>query len=83
MLKINTNSLAEITWSSPKGKFAGAFGSYGWSGEAVGNLTARMEQLHLKVPVPGLRIRLKPSEEQLKQATAFGKEFAAAIREEA
>lgn len=24
MLKINTNSLAEITWSSPKGKFAGA-----------------------------------------------------------
>lgn len=24
MLKVNTNQLAEITWSSPKGKFAGA-----------------------------------------------------------
>jgi len=24
MLKINTNKLAEVTWSSPKGKFAGA-----------------------------------------------------------
>jgi flavorubredoxin len=66
-----------------KGKIAGAFGSYAWSGEAVGNLIARMEQLRLKVPVPGLRIRLKPSEEQLKQAVTFGKEFAAAIREEA
>ena len=28
-----------------KGKFAGAFGSYGWSGEAVPNLVARMQQL--------------------------------------
>ena len=24
MLKVNTNTLQEITWSSPKGKFAGA-----------------------------------------------------------
>src|SRR5207249_3397028 len=24
MLKVNTNSMAELTWSSPKGKFAGA-----------------------------------------------------------
>lgn len=30
-----------------KGKPAGAFGSYGWSGEAVPNLTARMQQLRL------------------------------------
>ena len=43
-----------------KGKPAGAFGSYAWSGEGVPNLISRMEQLKLSVPVPGLRIRLKP-----------------------
>ena len=30
-----------------KGKFAGAIGSYGWSGEAVPNLMVRMQQLKL------------------------------------
>ena len=34
-----------------KGKPAGAFGSYGWSGEAVPNLTARMQQLRLSLPL--------------------------------
>ena len=31
------------------GKFAAAFGSYGWSGEAVDHLTQRLEQLNMKV----------------------------------
>ena len=62
-----------------KGKPAGAFGSYAWSGEAVGNLTARMEQLKLNVPMPGIRIRLKPSEDQLAEAKQFGVAFAKAI----
>ena len=62
-----------------KGKPAGAFGSYAWSGEAVGNLTARMEQLKLSVPLPGIRIRLKPSEAQLEEARQFGECFARAI----
>lgn len=62
-----------------RGKPAGAFGSYAWSGEAVGNLSARMEQLKLKLPVPGYRVRLKPSPEQLEGARAFGREFAEAV----
>lgn len=62
-----------------KGKPAGAFGSYGWSGEAVGNLTARMEQLKLSLPVPGLKVRFKPSEAQLEEARQFGLNFAKAI----
>ena len=64
-----------------RNKPAGAFGSYGWSGEAVVNLTSRMEQLKLKLPLPGLKIRFKPSPDQRKQAFDFGAEFAKALLE--
>lgn len=57
------------------GKQAAAFGSYGWSGEAVPNLTQRLTQLRMKVS-EGLRLRFKPSEDELAQCIAFGKEFA-------
>ncbi len=62
-----------------RGKLAGAFGCYAWSGEAVPNLTARFEQLHMTIPVEGLRVRLKPSAENLQQARDFGKAFAEAL----
>ena len=41
-----------------RGLPAAAFGSYGWSGEAVPNLTARMEALKLGQPLPGLKLSL-------------------------
>lgn len=56
------------------GKYAAAFGSYGWSGEAVPHLTQRLEQLGLKV-MKGLRIRLKPDETDLTDAYDFGYAF--------
>lgn len=58
-----------------QGKCAGAFGSYGWSGEAVPHLTERLAQLRMKT-VEGLRIRFNPSEEELEQSAAFGASFA-------
>jgi len=57
------------------GKFAAAFGSYGWSGEAVPNLTARLQQLKMKT-VEGPRFRFNPSETQLKACYDFGVGFA-------
>ncbi len=57
------------------GKQAAAFGSYGWSGEAVGNLTARLTALKMKVS-DGLRLRFKPSEEELAECESFGENFA-------
>ena len=61
-----------------KGKLCAAFGSYGWSGEAVGNITGRLEQLKAKT-LPGVRARLKPSEQELEQARALAREFAAGL----
>ena len=63
-----------------KGKFAGAFGSYGWSGEAVPNLTARMQQLKLSLPAEGLRVRFKPTSQDLEAAKEYGAAFAKAVK---
>jgi len=62
-----------------RGKYAGAFGSYAWSGEGVPNLMERMASLKLSLPLEGFRVKLKPSEEQLEAAFRFGKSFAAAV----
>lgn len=62
-----------------KGKPAGAFGSFGWSGEAVPKLTAQMQAIGLALPVEGLKVRFKPSEAQLAEARQFGLNFAAAV----
>ena len=62
-----------------KGKHAAAFGSFGWSGEAVPHLTERLKQLNMKVH-DGLRIRFKPSEADLREAKAYGEYFGHLVR---
>lgn len=57
---------------------AGAFGSYGWSGEAVPNIEARLRALRMEV-LPGLRINFKPSERNLEDAFKFGMDFGKAV----
>lgn len=55
-----------------RGKLAGAFGSFGWSGEAVRMIEDRMRGLKMRVPLDGIRIKLIPSAEELEQCRAFG-----------
>ena len=64
-----------------KGMLAGAFGSYGWSGEAVGNIMARIKQLRLKTPLEGFKVKLKPTQEDLNKAFEYGRDFAKALKE--
>jgi flavorubredoxin/NADPH-dependent 2,4-dienoyl-CoA reductase/sulfur reductase-like enzyme len=56
------------------GKLAAAFGSFGWSGEAVENLSTRMKALKLRV-LEGFRVNFKPTEEDLENAIQFGRDF--------
>lgn len=62
-----------------KGKLGAAFGSYGWSGEAVRMIEDRLRGLKLRVPVAGLRIKLIPTEDELADCRAFGRAIATAI----
>ena len=75
------NILSTMKSAQFSGKYAAAFGSYGWSGEAVPNLTERLKQLKMNV-VEGLAIRFQPDEEKLKQAREFGENFARKMCEE-
>lgn len=67
------SSLAAI---KVKGKLGAAFGSFGWSGEAVAMIEDRLRGLKLHVPVSGVRARLIPSAEEIEQCRDFGRELA-------
>lgn len=62
-----------------RGRFAAAFGSYGWSGEATNNIAARFAQLHMEMPLPVMRVRFKPSKTDLAAAREYGCNFAKAV----
>jgi len=57
-------------------KKAAAFGSYGWSGEAVGIIEGNLKALGLDVVIEGLREKFAPANDKEKHLIEFGKEFA-------
>lgn len=63
-----------------KGLLVGAFGSFGWSGEAVPNMEGRFEQLKFKMPAGSLKINFKPSEDELEKCFEYGAKFAENIK---
>jgi flavorubredoxin len=58
------------------GKIGATFGSYGWSGEAADMLHERMSKLKFRMPKKPLKIKLIPTEEELKECEEFGFELA-------
>lgn len=61
------------------GKYASAFGSYGWSGEGVPNIIQRLRQLKMKVS-DGFRVRFKPSDADLVGAYEYGYQFGCLVQ---
>lgn len=53
------------------------FGSYGWSGEAVGVLKTRLEGLKFNVYGDGFRVNFMPSEKDMQDFEAYVREFLA------
>lgn len=69
--------LSCMMYLEKRGKTGQAFGSYGWSGEAVNMILDRMKSLHFRVPpIEPMKIRLIPNEDELERCFNFGKEFA-------
>lgn len=64
-----------------RGKLAVAFGSYGWSGEAVQMITDRLKSLKLKAIEPGFKVQFKPSDEDIEKAKNLGKELGGLIQQ--
>jgi len=62
-----------------RGKIGAAFGSYGWSGEAVPMVEDRLRGLKMRVPVSGLRVKLIPTADELTESREFGRRLAEAM----
>jgi flavorubredoxin len=58
-----------------KNKKAAAFGSYGWSGEAVKQLTEHLNKCGFNVVDDGLRTLWVPDEGAMEQCSSYGEKF--------
>jgi anaerobic nitric oxide reductase flavorubredoxin len=63
----------------PKDKLWSFFGSFGWGGGAVRNMTEMAKKAGFEVQEPGLEIKYVPDEEDLKKCFEFGKRIATEI----
>jgi flavorubredoxin len=57
----------------PTNKIGAAFGSFGWSGEAVKLMNKAMEEMKFDIIEPGLRIKYVPAHTDLKECVEMGK----------
>jgi len=63
------------------GRLAGVFGSYGWSGEGIRICEDIVKTLRMRVPLPSFKVKMTPSEEELKEAYNWGYEFGVSLLE--
>jgi NADH oxidase (H2O-forming) len=68
--------LSSLATINVKGKLGYAFGSYGWSGEAVPMIEDRLRGLKLRVPFKGMRLKLVPTETELAECRDLGADLA-------
>jgi flavorubredoxin len=71
--------LSSLAVVNLRGKVGAAFGSFGWSGEAVPMIEDRLRGLKLRVPVTGLRLKLIPTDDELTGCRDFGRSLAQAL----
>ncbi|NLP34350.1 MAG: anaerobic nitric oxide reductase flavorubredoxin [Clostridiales bacterium] len=73
--------LEMVTGLKMKGKKAAAFGSYGWGGEAVKQLTEALKKAGFTVKEDGKRSQWVPDDTELQSLKEYGKEFVAFLNE--
>ncbi len=78
--KIIWDMLASVDAINTKQKPAGAFGAYGWSGEAVPMMKSRLEQLKFKFIGDGFKVVFMPTEADLTNMRAYANEIVANIK---
>lgn len=72
---------AAMTPLRDKGKLAGGFGSYGWSGESKKMIETNLTNLKLDYFGEGVFVKFTPTREEEEQSIAYGKAFGEALLE--
>jgi len=63
----------------PLNKIGAAFGSYGWSGEAVKMINQELEAMKFDIVDPGLRVQYVPDKEALETCYELGRKIGTAV----
>ncbi len=63
----------------PKNKIGAAFGSYGWSGEAVKLINKELEAMKFELVDPGVQIKYVPNDQGIDACHELGKKIAQAL----
>jgi flavorubredoxin len=65
----------------PANRIGAAFGSYGWSGEAVKQMNTAIEEMKCRTIDPGISVRYVPTHEDLRKCVDLGQRIGKAIKE--
>ena len=74
MMPAMADMLTYMKGLKPHGKVGAAFGSYGWSGEAVKLISEWMRGMNINLVSDGLRVKFTPGEEDLEKCFELGRQ---------
>ncbi|WP_449245077.1 FprA family A-type flavoprotein [Desulfobacca acetoxidans] len=66
----------------PLNRIGAAFGSYGWSGEAVGQINHYLEEMKFTIADPGIKVNYGPNADDLQACQALGQKIGRMIQEQ-
>ena len=78
MMPAMADLLSYMKGLRPAGKVGAAFGSYGWSGEAVKLISEAMRDMNIGLVSDGVRVKYSPKKEDLDRCVELGRQVARA-----
>ena len=66
----------------PLNRIGAAFGSYGWSGEAVGQINHYLEEMKFTIADPGIKVNYGPNADDLQACQALGQKIGRMIQDQ-
>lgn len=80
MLPTMADLLTYLKGLRPSGKIGAAFGSFGWSGEAVKHINGFMESMKFDIVDPGIKVKNVPTHADYKKCMELGVSIGKAIK---
>ncbi len=74
------DALSYLKGLRPRHLVGAAFGSYGWSGEAVGHIEEALQAMKIGLAAEGLKVNYVPGREDLAKCWALGRQVAEQLR---
>jgi flavorubredoxin len=78
MMPAMADLLSYMKGLRPAGKVGAAFGSYGWSGEAVKLISEAMRDMNINLVGDGVRVKYSPKKGDLDRCVELGRQVARA-----